>query len=301
MPVAETIQTYLEAQRRNVDRELDGLLPPEDTYPPSIHHAMRYSVFAGGKRLRPILCLESGRPFGGDERILRRAGSALEMIHTYSLIHDDLPALDNDDLRRGKPTSHRQFGEATAILAGDALLTLAFETIAAGDSSDEAAQALRLRVIHELAHAIGTRGGMVAGQVVDLESTASDTDALTLEYIHSAKTGSFIRAAVRIGAIAAGAPDADVERLAAYGEKVGLAFQIADDLLDVTGSREAMGKAVGKDREQKKATYPALHGIGESKRIAVRLVDEACEALAVYGSRAQKLQDIAHFLVERNH
>lgn len=298
----DTIQTYLEEQRARVDEELNELLPAEDSYPPSIHRAMRYSVMAGGKRLRPILCLESGRLFGGDESTILKICCALEMIHTYSLIHDDLPALDDDDLRRGKPTCHRQFGEATAILAGDALLTLAFETIAATwYSPDRATQGRSLRVIHELAHAIGTRGGMVAGQVVDLESTASTTGALTLEYIHSAKTGSFIRAAVRVGAIAAGAPEPDLERVTAYGEKAGLAFQIADDLLDVTGSREAMGKAVRKDGQQKKATYPGLHGVEQSRRIAARLVREATDALAPYGGRARRLDEIAHFLIERNH
>ncbi|HEV2494667.1 MAG TPA: farnesyl diphosphate synthase [Terriglobia bacterium] len=298
MPALETIQAYLEAQRSEVDRELDRLLPPEDAYPPSIHRAMRYSVFAGGKRLRPILCLESGRLFGGDEGILRRAGSALEMIHTYSLIHDDLPALDNDDLRRGKPTSHRQFGEATAILAGDALLTLAFETLAAADIDSEHAQ---LRVVHELAHAIGTRDGMVAGQAVDLEVTAEATDPATLDYIHAAKTGSFIRAAARTGAILSGAAETDLDRMTAYGEKIGLAFQIADDLLDVLGSKQSMGKAVGKDHRQQKATYPALHGVAQSQKIAARLVDDACAALQVYGARAQRLQELAHFLIERNH
>jgi geranylgeranyl diphosphate synthase, type II len=302
MPVVETIQAYLEAQRREVDRELDRILPPEDAYPLSIHRAMRYSVFAGGKRLRPILCLESGRLFGGDDRVLRRAGSALEMIHTYSLIHDDLPALDNDDLRRGKPTSHRQFGEATAILAGDALLTLAFETLTAFAADRDAdAEHAQLRVVHELAHAIGTRSGMVAGQVVDLEVTAETTDPATLDYIHGAKTGSFICAAVRTGAILGGAAEADLDRITTYGEKIGLAFQIADDLLDVLGSKQSMGKAVGKDGRQQKATYPALHGVAQSQKIATRLVDDACETLQVYGARAQRLQELAHFLIERNH
>jgi geranylgeranyl diphosphate synthase type II len=315
MTSLETIQAYLEQQRAKVDEELDRGLPAADDYPPSIHRAMRYSVFAGGKRLRPILCLEAGRLFGGDERALLRLGCALEMIHTYSLIHDDLPALDNDDLRRGKPTSHRQFGEATAILAGDALLTLAFETLAApappaapqpssGDDgrpagSQDGAGESRLRVIHELACAIGTRGGMVAGQVLDLESTSTETDSTTLEFIHASKTGAFIRAAVRCGALSAHAPESDLERVTAYGEKVGLAFQIADDLLDVLGSRQALGKAVGKDGRQRKATYPALHGVEESQRIASRLVDEACEMLAPYGSRALRLQEIAHFLLAR--
>ena len=319
MPSLETIQAYLEEQRARVEEELERLLPPAGEYPPSIHRAMRYSIFAGGKRLRPILCLESGKLFGGDERNLLRLGCALEMIHTYSLIHDDLPALDNDDLRRGKPTSHRQFGEATAILAGDALLTLAFETLAAPQSSQQedrhpsassgaaaqgsdrgsGAEDSELRVIHELARAIGTRGGMVAGQVVDLESTGKETDAATLQFIHSAKTGAFISAAVRSGAIAADAPEADIERVTAYGEKIGLAFQIADDLLDVLGSRQALGKAVGKDGNQQKATYPALHGVEESQRIAAGLVREACHILEPYGSRALRLQEIAHFLLAR--
>ncbi|PYV06907.1 MAG: polyprenyl synthetase [Acidobacteria bacterium] len=307
MTSLETIQAYLEEQRARVEEELERLLPPAGEYPPSIHRAMRYSIFAGGKRLRPILCLESGKLFGGDERNLRRLGCALEMIHTYSLIHDDLPALDDDDLRRGMPTSHRQFGEATAILAGDALLTLAFETLAAPQSSQDEdrhpsaspgadAQGSDRGSGAEDSH---LRGGMVAGQVVDLESTGRETDAATLQFIHSAKTGAFIRAAVRSGAIAANAPEADVERMTVYGEKIGLAFQIADDLLDVLGSRQALGKAVGKDGNQQKATYPALHGVEQSQRIAAGLVREACEILEPYGSRALRLQEIAHFLLAR--
>jgi len=257
---------------------------------------MRYSVFAGGKRLRPALCLEAGRLFGGDERTLLRLGSALELIHTYSLIHDDLPALDNDDLRRGKPTAHRVFGVATAILAGDALLTLAFEVIS-GDGAPAAN--CKLRVIHELAHAIGTVRGMVGGQVVDLETTCQSTDAARLEYIHSAKTGAFIRAALRSGALYAQADEDALARITTYGEKVGLAFQIADDLLDVLGSQAELGKTIGKDEKQHKATYPALYGIEPSQQMAARLAEEACEALEPYGERAQVLQGIAHYIVGR--
>jgi len=279
-----------------VDEELERILPDAEQYPPSIHAAMRHSVFAGGKRLRPILCQESGRIFSGDEASLLRLGCALELIHTYSLIHDDLPALDNDDLRRGKPTCHRAFGEGTAILAGDALLTLAFEVLSGPGPLPEAC---RLRVIHELAHAIGTCGGMVGGQVVDLGTTAQAADAATLEYIHSAKTGAFIRAAVRCGALYARAPEEGLARVTVYGEKIGLAFQIADDLLDVLGSREELGKSVGKDGQQQKATYPALHGVEESRRIASELVREACEILEPYGSRARWLKEIAHFLIAR--
>jgi len=278
-----------------VDAELERLLPPAGQYPTSIHQAMRYSVFAGGKRLRPVLCLEAGRLFGGEEKSLLEVGGALELIHTYSLIHDDLPALDDDDLRRGKPTLHRKFGEATAILAGDALLTLAFEILSAPSLAAER----QLRLIYELSHAIGTRAGMVAGQVVDLETTSFETDNATLEYIHSAKTGAFIRAAVRSGALCAQVGEADLARITVYGEKIGLAFQIADDLLDVLGSEEALGKAVRKDGRQQKVTYPALHGVEKSQRIAAQLIRDACGALEPFGDGARRLQDIAHYLVAR--
>jgi len=293
----ETIRQHLERNRAAVDAELDRFLPANEEFPPSIHQAMRYSVFAGGKRLRPTLCLEAGRLFGGEQSSLLQLGSAIELIHTYSLIHDDLPALDNDDLRRGKPTSHVMFGEAIAILAGDALLTLAFEVIArTGTPSAEC----KLRVIRELAHAIGTLRGMVGGQVIDLESNDRTADAATLEYIHSAKTGAFIRAAVRSGALYAGAGEQDLERVTVYGEKIGLAFQIADDLLDVLGSQAELGKTIGKDEQQHKATYPALHGIEPSKQMAAQLINEACAALEPFGVRAQPLQGIAHYLIVRN-
>jgi geranylgeranyl diphosphate synthase type II len=279
-----------------VDAELERILPPAGEYPSSIHQAMRHSLFAGGKRLRPILCLESGRLFGGDEAPLLRLGCALELIHTYSLIHDDLPALDNDDFRRGKPTCHKVFGEATAILAGDALLTLAFETISARGLATESQT---LRVIHELARAIGTRNGMVGGQVVDMETSSATANPHTLEYIHSAKTGAFIRMAVRAGAIYAGAAEDDLARVTAYGEKIGLAFQIADDLLDVLGSSESLGKTAGKDGRQQKATYPALHGVEESQRLAAALVREACDWVEPYGDRSARLREIARFLIAR--
>ena len=296
LSTSESLKSFLESSRIAVDAELERILPPADDYPSSIHQAMRHSVFAGGKRLRPILCVESGRLFGGKEEPLLRLGSALELIHTYSLIHDDLPALDNDDFRRGKPTCHKVFGEATAILAGDALLTLAFETIS---SKGLETDSKTLRVIHELAHAIGTLGGMVGGQVADMENTSATANAETLQYIHSAKTGAFIRMAVRAGAICAGAQEADLERVTGYGEKIGLAFQIADDLLDVLGSTESLGKTAGKDDRQLKATYPALHGVEESQRIAAQLVREACEMLEPYGDRSARLQEIARFLIAR--
>jgi geranylgeranyl diphosphate synthase, type II len=293
--VSQTIQDYLEAQRERLDAVLDQLMPRADEYPTSIHQAMRHSAFAGGKRIRPILCLEAGRLFGGNEASLLRIGCAIELIHTYSLIHDDLPALDNDDLRRGKPTCHVAFGEATAILAGDALLTLAFETLSAPHASDKAR---RLGVIQELAFAIGTRG-MIGGQVVDLEASGGEGDAQKLEYIHSAKTGALMRAAVRAGAMDAGALDADLDRITVYGERVGLAFQIADDLLDVSGTAEKLGKTPGKDGRQKKLTYPSVHGIDASRRIAEKLAGEAQAALEVYGERARRLREIARYLINR--
>ena len=295
--LSSAVAPYLEEQRLLVDAELERILPAACEYPTSIHQAMRHSVFAGGKRLRPILCLEGGRLFGGDEPSLLRIGAALELIHTYSLIHDDLPALDNDDLRRGQPTCHKAFGEATAILAGDALLTLAFEIISAPCSAPER----RLRTIQELSHAIGTRNGMVGGQVADLESPRQGATASLVDYIHSAKTGAFLRAAVRSGSMEAGADGAGLERISAYGEKIGLAFQIADDILDVTGSSAELGKSAGKDEQQRKTTYPAVHGLEESRRIAARLVAEASEALAPYGDRALRLRQIAQFLIERTH
>ena len=299
---SESIQRYLVDQQARVDAELETLVPAAEVYPPTIHQAMRHSLFAGGKRLRPILCIESGRLFGGNEASLLRLGSALELIHTYSLIHDDLPALDNDDLRRGQPTCHRVFGEAMAILAGDALLTLAFEVISAPQSLPAGGpeDTRKLCVVHEIARAIGTRAGMVGGQVVDIEATGQKADAATLEYIHSSKTGAFIRAAVRVGAIQAGAAEKDIDLVTAYGEKVGLAFQIADDLLDVLGSSESLGKTAGKDSTEKKLTYPALHGVDESRRLAQELVHEACDALESFGTPAQRLHEIANFLIARN-
>jgi geranylgeranyl diphosphate synthase type II len=295
-PVADlSIGEYIETERARVDRELERILPPEAEPPESIHRAMRYSVLAGGKRLRPILCLECGRLFGADDDALLSAAAALELVHTYSLIHDDLPAMDNDDLRRGKPTSHRVFGEALAILAGDALLTLAFEVISrTGPIPAE----LQLRLTNELAYALGTRG-MIGGQVEDIAAGRGDVSEATLQHIHRAKTGALICAAARTGALIAGAPDDDLARITRYGERVGLAFQVADDLLDVVGTERQLGKAVGKDNNQHKATYPAFYGVEKSRRIAGGVVREACEALAPYGDRARRLTEIAHYLITR--
>ncbi len=291
-----TIGQYLERLRRQVDERLNLLLPDPDTFPQTIHRAMRHSVFAGGKRLRSILCIEAGRLFGCEAGYLSERACALEMIHTYSLIHDDLPALDNDDLRRGKPTCHRVFGEDIAILAGDALLTLAFEVMTSPGGPGDA---LKVRAVYELAQAIGAGKGMVAGQVADLEAEGGEIDAAALEYIHASKTGALIRAAVRTGALYAGAGGDDLSHITRYGEKTGLAFQIADDLLDVLGSTGALGKTAGKDRDQRKATYPALYGIEESRRRASELAREAARELQPYGDRGQRLQELAYYLVER--
>jgi geranylgeranyl diphosphate synthase type II len=292
-----SIQRYLEEQRALVDAELERVIPAGHAFPPSIHRAMRHSVFAGGKRLRPILCLETGRMLGADEQSLLRPAAALELIHTYSLIHDDLPALDNDDLRRGKPTCHKVFGEATAILAGDALLTLAFEVLA---SPGPPAAESKLRVIQEISHAVGTLKGMIGGQVIDLEAENQSVTAETLEYIHTAKTGALMRASVRCGALCAGAGPDDLARVTVYAEKVGLAFQIIDDVLDVLGTPEELGKTAGKDGQQHKATYPALHGLDQSRQMACALLAEADATLAAYGNRARRLREIAQYLKARN-
>jgi geranylgeranyl diphosphate synthase type II len=236
------IQEYLAGQRELIDRELDRLVPPDSAPPEVLHRAMRYSLFAGGKRIRPILCLEAARTIRDDIEGAASAACSLELIHTYSLIHDDLPALDNDDYRRGKPTSHKMFGEAMAILTGDALLTLAFEVLARIESAPGDHKS---RMIAELARAAGTVGGMIAGQVFDLEGEHRAPDPVLLESIHRAKTGAMLGASVRLGALYAGAGAAQFDALSCYGEHIGLAFQIVDDILDVEESSEALGKTAG--------------------------------------------------------
>ncbi len=289
------LPAFFEEDRREVETALDQLLPPENTPPPSIHRAIRYSVFAGGKRIRPILCLEAARIFTAEPRTAIQVACALEFIHTYSLIHDDLPALDNDDLRRGKPTCHKQFGEATAILAGDALLTLAFETLATAAVEP----ARRVVVIGEVAAAAGTRDGMVGGQVADLEAEGRDVVPALLEYIHRSKTAALIRASVVAGALCGGATEDDVARLRRFGENIGWAFQVVDDILDVEESSAALGKTAGKDQAQRKATYPALYGLEKSHHMARELATRALGELAPYGERASRLRELAEFLVLR--
>ena len=300
------LKQVLEQGRGAADAALEQILPAATQHPTSIHQAMRHSVFAGGKRLRPILCMEAGRMIRGTKKAggspagmlpsgIENLGAALEMLHTYSLIHDDLPALDNDDLRRGRPTCHKAFGEAIAILAGDALQTQAYEVLAQINCPAEA----RVAIIREIAHATGTIDGMIGGQVVDLEAEHKKPDLATLEYIHRSKTAALITASVVSGGLYAGADAGDLERLRVYGQSIGLAFQIVDDVLDVTQTSEQLGKTAGKDTAAEKATYPALFGIEESTRKADALVDQACARLDTFGESATTLKELARFLVAR--
>ena len=290
------LQQTLEQGRVAADQALERLLPPTSQHPVSIHKAMRHSVFAGGKRLRPILCMEAGRMVAGSlPEGIDELGAALEMLHTYSLIHDDLPALDNDDLRRGRPTCHVVFGEAIAILAGDALQTQAYEVLARLRCPAEA----RVRVIEEIAHGTGTIDGMIGGQVVDLEAEHSKPDLAMLEYIHRAKTAALITASLVSGGLYAGGAKDQIEHLRAFGQQIGLAFQIVDDVLDVTQTSEQLGKTAGKDTAAEKVTYPALFGVDESLKKADSLVEGALAELSVFGARGETLKDLARYLVER--
>ena len=290
------LKETLEQGQALTDSALDRLLPPETQHPVSIHKAMRHSVFAGGKRLRPILCIEAGRmvagaiPAGIDD-----LGAALEMLHTYSLIHDDLPALDNDDLRRGRPTCHKVFGEAIAILAGDALQTQAYQVLARLHCAAES----RVRIIEEISRGTGTVNGMIGGQVVDLEAEHTQPDLKMLEYIHRSKTAALITASVVSGGLYAGADEPAVAKLRSFGQSIGLAFQIIDDVLDVTQTSEQLGKTAGKDTAAEKATYPALFGVDQSLRKADALLQAALASLDTFGSRGEKLKALARFLVER--
>jgi geranylgeranyl diphosphate synthase type II len=290
-----SVPQFFESDRAGIEEALDRLLPKEEAHPASIHKAMRYSVFAGGKRIRPILCLEAAAMFSENPVAAVSAGCALEFIHTYSLIHDDLPALDNDDFRRGKPTCHKVFGEAIAILAGDALLTLAFQTLAFVPVEPQR----RLNILATIAQAAGTDRGMIGGQVADLEAEKKTPDVGTLEYIHRSKTAALIRASIVAGGIAGGATNEDVERLKCFGENIGWAFQVVDDILDVEESSAVLGKTAGKDQAQQKATYPALYGILQSRDIAADLAAKALSELDFYGERASRLRELAQFLVAR--
>lgn len=291
------LSAYLKARQQICEAALDQSVTL--TYPEKIYEAMRYSLLAGGKRLRPILCLASCELAGGTIEMAMPTACALEMIHTMSLIHDDLPAMDNDDYRRGKLTNHKVYGEDIAILAGDALLTYAFEYVAT-QTQDVPAERV-LRVIAHLGRAVGA-AGLVGGQVLDLESEGkSDISVETLQFIHNHKTGALLEACVVTGAILAGASSEDVQRLSRYAQNIGLAFQIIDDILDITATQEQLGKTAGKDLTAQKATYPSLWGLEESKQQAQRLIAQACAQLDSFGDKALPLLALAEYITSRNH
>jgi geranylgeranyl diphosphate synthase type II len=290
------VKSLIQEGAELTDRALEALIPGTDVVPASIHGAMRHSTFAGGKRLRPVLAMQAAATIAGEvPKGIERLGAAIEMLHTYSLIHDDLPALDNDDLRRGKPTCHKAFGEAIAILAGDALQTRAFEVLAGLDAPPAAV----VQMIGLIANAVGTVDGMIGGQVLDLESEHLKPTPELVEAIHRAKTGALIRVSVVTGGVYAGANADDVARLDLFGRKAGLAFQIVDDVLDRTVDSAHLGKTAGKDQATEKATWPAVFGIEQSRRDAASLIEEGFAALAPYGSRADGLKSVARYLVER--
>jgi geranylgeranyl diphosphate synthase type II len=291
-----TLPEFLSEQQRLVDAALDRFTPGESAHPSTIHRAMRHSLFAGGKRIRPILCISAAAAVANDVPDIMNAACSLEMIHTYSLIHDDLPALDNDDFRRGKPTCHKVFGDAMAILAGDALFTLAIQTLTLMDKIDSARV---VRLIRELSFASGTVDGMIGGQVTDIEGERQTPTAELLDSIHRAKTGALLRASVRMGGIAAGADTAQFQALSQYGEHAGLAFQIVDDILDVEESSEALGKTAGKDEAQGKITFPSVYGLDRSREMAGEQCGLAHEALTIFGESARRLHEIADLIVQR--
>ena len=293
-----TIQAYLERKREDVDRYLLSVIPSADMPPTTLHESMRYSLFAGGKRIRPILAIAAAEAIGDVGPAILPIASSLELIHTYSLIHDDLPSMDNDDYRRGKPTNHKVYGEAMAILAGDALLTMAFELCTQASAMDGIAPQRQVELIHELAVGSGNRG-MVGGQVLDIQAENKDIDLATLQAIHKHKTGMLIRAAVRMGAIAAGATEAQLANLSAYAEDVGLAFQIADDVLNVTGTREELGKNPNTDAQRGKKTYPTFYGVDGARRLAEDCVNRATDRLAGFGPSADPLRDLAGYITSR--
>jgi geranylgeranyl diphosphate synthase type II len=293
------LKDYLQNRSAMVDQALQRWMPGEDVLPRSLHQSMRYSVFAGGKRLRPILMIAACESIGGHARQVLHAACAMEMIHTYSLVHDDLPAMDDDDFRRGRPTNHKVYGEATAILAGDALLTEAFRLLADAEANLTISPARVIKVIELVARYAGSQG-MVGGQVVDMESEGKEIDFPTLEYIHTHKTGGLILASVQVGALLGGASDAQLAAIKRFGGAAGLAFQIADDILDVIGDRQSLGKDVGSDQARGKATYPAQLGLDQARQRADELCEIAVAALNPLGKPAEILQELARYIVTRN-
>ena len=294
------LKSFFETQRQRIDAGLDVLLEPASEFPTILHGAMRYSVFAGGKRVRPILALATGNALGGPRETILKLAGCLELIHTYSLIHDDLPAMDNDDFRRGLPTLHKKYGEGVAILAGNALLTQAFSRLS--ELPAEAVDpAVTLSVIHTLANAIGTPEGMIAGQVVDLLTAGKDFSESELLYIHRSKTAALIRASITSAALLSGSPPDVLKRMSAFGSSIGLVFQIVDDILDVEASSQELGKTAGKDELAEKATYPARYGIEKSRLLKTEQLDRAMSELEFLGSRADRLCQIAQYIGSRGH
>jgi geranylgeranyl pyrophosphate synthase len=293
---ANEVRDFFSRGRAQTDARLNALVPAEQLDPVTVHQAIRWSLFAGGKRLRPALLLAVGRAFGASDELLLDTACALEMIHTYSLIHDDLPSMDDDELRRGRPTCHIRFGEATAILAGDALQTLAFQAIA---EAEGLSAEVRVHLISEVARAAGTPFGMVAGQAFDLAAESRAVTGDELERIHQHKTGALIIAATRCGALIAGARTDELEAITRYGAALGLLFQITDDLLDVTATAEDLGKTPGKDQRASKATYPSLYGIDATRTRARAVRNQACAALDEIEGQTRTLRGIADFILER--
>ncbi|MGH9341624.1 MAG: polyprenyl synthetase family protein [Acidobacteriota bacterium] len=289
---------YLQQQRQVVDDYLEEFLPRADSYPEVLHEAMRYSVFAGGKRIRPVLALATGEALEGEFQRLIYFACSLELIHTYSLVHDDLPAMDDDDFRRGRAATHKQFGEGVAILAGNALLTHGFQLLGSIPGPPELAE-IKLALINRMCRSIGSSRGMLGGQVVDLVTQGQPFSRDQLEYIHSSKTGALIQASVCGAAVLSNASEECSQRLNVFGSSIGLAFQIVDDILDVVGSSQEMGKSSGKDSERRKATYPEMYGMENSRKIAYELVDNAIQEIGFLGERGERLKEIAQFISVR--
>jgi len=296
--MAKGIETYLQERKLIVDKALETAMPQPSGLAGEVIASMNYSLFAGGKRLRPILCIAGAEALGGSADAVLPVACTLELIHTYSLIHDDLPAMDNDDFRRGKPTNHKVYGEAVAILGGDGLLTLAFTLMVQHGLQNSTDKGRLLRVIELISHAAGYKG-MVGGQTVDISYEAKEPDSAVVEYIHRHKTGALIAAAVTAGAILAGGSEDQEKAINRYGQQIGLAFQIADDVLNIEGDKDMMGKGIGSDHARGKMTYPSVFGLAESKRTQEQLVDSAVACLEEFDEKADPLREIARYIIKR--
>ncbi len=295
----DALKSYLNEKKTAVDKILMGYFPQPEGSSSKLITAMKYSLFAGGKRLRPILCIAGAEAVGGSEADVISAACAIELIHTYSLIHDDLPCMDDDDLRRGKPSNHKAFGEAMALLAGDGLLTEAFNIMAALEITERATPLALIKVISIIAGAAGYNG-MIGGQAIDIQAEGKELDFSVVEFIHTHKTGALIAASLHAGAILGGGDETRVRAIVSYGKKIGLAFQISDDILDIEGDSLTMGKPAGSDEQKNKITYPAVLGIGRSKEIQAELVRTAIESLREFDYRAEPLRGIAKYIIERD-